>query len=66
MEPEEWAGSQGWLVEQEKVGPGKLVCGPVKLLGQVPVQLVRVQLTLGCAVAVASSSSAGGKELEIG
>lgn len=33
---------------------------------RVPVQLVRVELTLGCAVAVASSSSAGGKELELG
>lgn len=32
---------------------------------RVPVQLVRVQLTLGCAVAVVSSSSAGGKEREI-
>lgn len=36
MEPEEWAGSQGWLVEQGKVEPGKLVCGPVKLLGKGP------------------------------
>lgn len=32
---------------------------------RVPVQLVGVELTLGCAVAAASFSSAGGKELEI-